>query len=657
MWSHRPLSASVAIPPVMPEAEDAERLAAINAHLVHSLVAQPATVALATMFGVVSATAVALMDGTQLFRSLAVLLGSIAMLRLASVRHYAFRPAHVARRRVERVYAVGAASYALALGCFAAATQLSGLDPQFRSLMIANALGYGIGICIHNAARPRVALTQLALVSAPVAIAGATLGGVAGWLLAANIVLLFPAMGAIARTVNRLLRESALRAVHQEDIARRMEHLALTDPVTGLSNRVGLDVRLGTLAADLADDASLAVFWADLDRFKEFNDLNGHHAGDALLSEIGKRLVSVFGEDAIIARFAGDEFVIVCSIAGREAAQALALDTMAEITRPWRLESRRIEMEGAIGIAVGPDDGDDFETLLCHADIALFEAKAHGRRQIRFFDPAMTRALAHRREMESELREALSRDQLSVYFQPIVDLATGRIRCFEALVRWFHPEKGEIKPDEFIPIAEECGAIVTLGNWLTARAAAVAANWPEDVSLAVNLSPLQIRAPGAALGILSALREARLDPARVELEVTEGLFLDDSAEVAAFIAQLSAAGVRFALDDFGTGYSSLAYINRWPFSKIKVDRSFVSGPQSGRKSDAIIRAVSQIGQTLGIDIVAEGLETSDQVNAVREAGCTHGQGFHFSRAVPDYQAALMLAEERDAHTSALRRAG
>ncbi|MFN5901819.1 MAG: EAL domain-containing protein, partial [Novosphingobium sp.] len=213
--------------------------------------------------------------------------------------------------------------------------------------------------------------------------------------------------------------------------------------------------------------------------------------------------------------------------------------------------------------------------------------------------------------------------------------------------RWFHPEKGELRPDEFIPVAEETGAIITLGNWITAQAAKAAANWPDDVTVAVNLSPLQIKAPGAALGILNALREARLPPERLELEITETVLLDHSQQTEDFMAELSAAGVRFALDDFGTGYSSLGYLSKYPFGKIKVDRSFVSGIHTGKKSDAIIRAVSSMASTLDMAIVAEGLETVEQVEAVRAAGCTLGQGYYFSRAVPDYLAGMLLAQERE----------
>jgi predicted signal transduction protein with EAL and GGDEF domain len=309
------------------------------------------------------------------------------------------------------------------------------------------------------------------------------------------------------------------------------------------------------------------------------------------------------------------------------------------------MDGEVLKLGTSMGIAVLPEDGADVDTLMKSADLALYHAKTNGKNQVSFFDQSMTRDLVRRKEIEAELRAAIERDELSIFFQPIVDLETGRIRSFEALVRWFHPEKGELRPDEFIPVAEETGVIITLGNWITSQAAKACAGWPEDVTIAVNLSPLQIRAPGAALGILNALKEAILAPSRLELEVTVSLFLENDDNTSRFIAELASEGVRFALDDFGTGYSSLGYINKYPFSKIKVDRRFVSGPNVGRKSDALIRAVAEMGSTLEMDIVAEGLETIEQVRAVRNAGCTLGQGYYFSRAVPDYLAAMLLSQE------------
>jgi diguanylate cyclase (GGDEF)-like protein len=426
-----------------------------------------------------------------------------------------------------------------------------------------------------------------------------------------------------------------------------MQVLARSDVVTGLLNRAGLNHHLQERLPQLNERKKFALFWMDLDRFKEVNDALGHQTGDKLLAEVASRLKNIAPDDATVARFGGDEFIVACEMSDRREVEQLADRMMEEISRPIRIDEDRLEIASSMGIAILPDDGEDFDTLMQGADLALYRSKVNGRKQVTFFDPSMTRNLVRRREIETELRLALQRDELSIFFQPLVDLETGRIRAFEALVRWFHPEKGELRPDEFIPGAEETGAIITLGNWITAQAAKAAAQWPEDITIAVNLSPLQIKAPGAALGILSALRDAKLSPARLELEITETVLLDHSENTENFINELAEAGVRFALDDFGTGYSSLSYLNKYPFSKIKVDRSFVSGINQGKKSDAIIRAVSGMGQTLGMEIVAEGLETIEQVRAVSEAGCTLGQGYYFSRPVPDYLAAMLLAKERE----------
>jgi diguanylate cyclase (GGDEF)-like protein len=465
--------------------------------------------------------------------------------------------------------------------------------------------------------------------------------------LGLSMVLLAFAMVSIALNVFRVLRDSIAAAETSARLAEKMQHLAQTDIVTGLLNRAGLNHYLVEKLAARDPGGGFALFWLDLDRFKEVNDALGHHTGDRVLNEVAQRLRSKAPKEAVIGRFGGDEFIVGCAARDRHQVETLALTLLAEVTRPFRFDDDRLEVGCSIGVSILPEDGHDIETLMQGADLALYHAKVNGRKQVSFFDPSMTRDLVRRREIEAELRLALQRDELSIFFQPIVDLATGRIRAFEALVRWFHPEKGELRPDEFIPVAEETGAIITLGNWITAQAAKAAVAWPDDVTVAVNLSPLQIKAPGAAMGILSALREAQLPPHRLELEITETVLLDHGKQTEDFMAELGAAGVRFALDDFGTGYSSLGYLNKYPFGKIKVDRSFVSGPNAGKKSDAIIRAVSEMATMLDMEIVAEGLETIEQVRTVRAAGCTLGQGYYFSRAVPDYLATMLLAQERD----------
>ncbi len=625
--------------------------------LVRSLYDRRIALAMGALNCTMASTVIAFLSNEPLLYSLAFLLSSIAILRIINARHLAKRPDDIDPAQLEFAYKFGAFSFSLVLGAIAAAAIAMDIGAMAQVLIISNALGYGIGICAHNAARPGIALGQLTLVSTPIVAAALAQGSIAGAFLALTIGLLFPAMYSIVSSIFRTLRDSLTAADRSATLAAEMEVIALTDRVTGLANRPGLDRRLPEIIANIDEGGRAAVLWIDLDRFKEVNDLKGHQAGDRVLQEIGGRIAALIDDDSVLARFAGDEFVVACPAADRNAASMLASMILGEVRRPMMVEGERLEMGASIGIALLPDDGATPEELMRHADMALYEAKVGGRSQIRFFTPSMTRDLTHRRKIETELRLALSRDELSVYFQPIVDLDTGRIRCFEALVRWFHPTKGEIPPDQFIPIAEECGAIVTLGNWLTGEAARAAAKWPEDVRVAVNLSPMQIKAPGAALGILSAIRDAGLPPHRLELEITENLFLEDSPNIALFIEELSRAGVCFALDDFGTGYSSLGYINQWPFSKIKVDRSFVSGTQAGRKSDAIIRAVSQMGRTLGIEIVAEGLETMEQVKAVRAAGCTLGQGYHFSRAIPAYQTSLLLAEDRALRSDGLRRVG
>ncbi len=463
-------------------------------------------------------------------------------------------------------------------------------------------------------------------------------------------IALLAVAGITALAARATLRELGKRIEEAEEnrrFAEAMHQQAHTDPVTGVLNRAGFDDRLQVIVGELPADGKLALIWLDMCRFKQLNDALGHLVGDKVLVEVARRIKDRAPADIALCRFASDEFLLAVPVETTGEAQALAAQIGDALDRAFHVNGNRITCGAMIGVALVPDDADNADKLMTAANLALYQARSSGRSEVRFFDDSMTRAVARRKEIEVELRTAIQRDELSIFFQPIIDLDTGKIRKFEALVRWFHTDKGELRPDEFIPVAEESGLIITLGNWITAQAARAASTWPEDVTLALNLSPRQIKAPGAALGILSALREAGLDPARLELEVTESLFLEDDEHIAEFIDGLSQEGVRFSLDDFGTGYSSLNYIQRHPFRTIKVDRSFVSGANSGARSEAIIRAVAEMGSMLDMDVVAEGLETIEQVQAVREAGCTLGQGWYFSRAVPDFTAAMLLAQERE----------
>ena len=549
-------------------------------------------------------------------------------------------------RAMQRVYPIGALVYAAIIGTAAAIAMMEQAETHLQILLVGYAMTLGAGTAGSNAGRPLIAIGQMMLSFLPISIACFAIGTPP--LLVLGLIL--PALAAGLTFVTFSIFVSLMRQVRMAgesaSLAEQMREQARTDPVTSLGNRTGFEAVAPGVIARAGDKVQIALFWLDLRRFKEVNDMHGHHMGDKVLCDVATRLRARMPEGAICARFGSDEFLLLAPMPSRKAIEQLAGLLCTDVAIPMRIAGHRIESSASIGIAVLGPDTPALDHLMQNAGLALYHAKVAGRHQACFFTPSMTRDLARRKEIEAELRGAILRDELSIYFQPIMDLATGRIRGFEALVRWFHPDKGELLPDEFIPVAEETGLIITLGNWITRTAARACANWPEDVKLAVNLSPAQISAPGAALGVLAALREAQLDPSRLELEVTESLFVEDKHETTVFMEQLAAEGVTFALDDFGTGYSSLHYINKYPFSTIKVDRSFVSGPATGLRSEAIIRAVAEMGNTLGMEIVAEGLETPEQVEAVRRAGCTLGQGFHFSRAVPEHLALRLLDEER-----------
>jgi diguanylate cyclase (GGDEF)-like protein len=548
-------------------------------------------------------------------------------------------------RFLHRTYWMGARGYAATAGLAAGLSLVVSGQAHVQILLVAFALTFGAGISIGNACRPMVTLTQISLTLVPIAVGALLTGSIPLMTLALVLCALSIALGVMTMNIASTLVEQQRSTLESKDLAAQMQEFARTDQVTRLANRTGFEAMARDQFCKAAADRVLALLWIDLHRFKDVNDTLGHETGDVVLVEVGKRLCGCTPPDAIVARFGSDEFVVLADLDQRNALDVLATQISDALEQPMTIFGHRINGGASIGVSLKEDGMESFDRLMQHADLALYDAKLAGRGTVSFFTERMTRNLVRRKELEAELRSAIQRDELSIYFQPIIDLASGEIRAFEALVRWFHPTKGELLPQEFIPVAEETGLIITLGNWVTRHAAKVAANWPEHVRLCVNLSPLQIRAPGAALGILAAIRDAGLDASRLELEVTESLFLDDDAETALFLEQLSLEGVQFALDDFGTGYSSLHYIRKYPFRTIKVDRSFVSVPGVDKRSDAIIRAVASMGETLGLDIVAEGLETAEQVRAVRSAGCTLGQGYHFSGAVPEHLARKLLDDE------------
>ncbi len=427
----------------------------------------------------------------------------------------------------------------------------------------------------------------------------------------------------------------------------KISHMARHDALTNLPNRVLFHEQLMQGLRRAKANDQLAVLCLDLDHFKDVNDSLGHPIGDALLKEVGRRLASCVGENDSVARLGGDEFAVVQIGRSEEAAaRALAGRLVEVISAPYEIDDHQIVIGVSIGISLSPQDGEDPDELLKNADLALYRAKEDGRGTYRFFETGMDARAQARRLLEMDLRAALQRDEFAVYYQPIRDVASDRVVVFEALLRWNHPQRGLISPIRFIPLAEETGLIVQLGELVLRRACADAATWPDDIGVAVNLSPVQFKNPNLVASVTEALAVSGLPARRLELEITESVLLQNSEATLTMLHELRGMGVRISLDDFGTGYSSLSYLRSFPFDKIKIDRSFVSELATREDSVAIIRAVTGLGRSLGIVTTAEGVENDEQLELLRREGCIQAQGYLFSKPRPASEVAMMLERPR-----------
>jgi len=415
----------------------------------------------------------------------------------------------------------------------------------------------------------------------------------------------------------------------------KIEYMAHHDALTDLANRVLLNDRLEYALGRVQHGEMVAVHHLDLDQFKAVNDTFGHPCGDKLLRTVAERLRELVGEADTIARMGGDEFVIVqATIADPADATSLAQGVIEALSEPYDIDGQQAVIGVSIGISVGPGDGTNPDKLLRNADLALYRAKSDGRGTFRFFEPVMDLQMQTRRIMEQDLRKALPTDEFVLHYQPVVNLASKEISGFEALIRWNHPSKGMISPADFIPLAEEIGFIVPMGEWVIRQACATAARWPDDLHVAVNISAIQFRSPGLMQVIVSALAASGLAPTRLEIEITESVLLHNREATLAVLHQLRALGIRIAMDDFGTGYSSLTYLQSFPFDKIKIDRSFVKNITENSSSLNIVRAVAALANGMGMTATAEGVETAEQLHSIASEGCTEMQGFLFSRPLP-----------------------
>jgi diguanylate cyclase (GGDEF)-like protein/PAS domain S-box-containing protein len=428
----------------------------------------------------------------------------------------------------------------------------------------------------------------------------------------------------------------------------RLAFMAQHDGLTGLPNRTMLRQRIDeTMGLSRRSGAKIAVVCLDLDDFKTINETLGHAIGDKVLRGVAKRLRSSLREEDLVGRLGADEFIVVQSgILRPEEASDLARRLIAAVTEPYLIEGHTVTISVRAGIAIAPGDGDDAEKLLKNADMALSRAKGEAGMTFSFFEAAMDARAQKRRRLETDLRAAIDGELLRPHYQPLVDLKTGQITGFEALVRWHNPERGFVSPGEFIPVAEETGLISPIGGLVLRCACGEAARWPDPVRVAVNLSPLQFRTGNLLAMVMDALNQSGLPAKRLELEITETLLMDKGDQVLATLHALRSLGVHISMDDFGTGYSSLSYLRSFPFDKIKIDQSFVRGLAANYDAQAIVRAIVNLGKGLGVTITAEGIETESELSFLRAEGCHQGQGFLFSKARPNDEVMRLLAAQR-----------
>ncbi len=486
-------------------------------------------------------------------------------------------------------------------------------------------------------------------------------------ILGALTLCAFGLIGALLRR-NRLLAQARTKVEQQNRALERRDHellaqnariffMAHHDALTGLPNRLMFHDRLQeALMQQRRWGDGIALLCLDLDHFKQVNDTLGHPVGDMLLKAVAGRLRECVRDGDMVARLGGDEFAVLqCGARQPERASELAQRIVEKLGAPYDLGGDRAVVGASVGIAVVTPDLCSADTLLRSADLALYRAKADGRGSFRLFESGMDEQMRARRTLERDLREALAQNEFEVFYQPVFHLQGQCVSGFEALIRWRHPDRGLIPPVQFIPIAEELGLIVPMGEWVLAQACADAVTWPGDVMVAVNLSPVQFYSPGLVAAVRQALQRSGLPARRLELEITESALLQDSKTVLATLHELRALGLRTALDDFGTGYSSLSYLRSFPFDKLKIDQSFVREMAYRPDCRAIVKSVLDLAHELGMTTTAEGVETEEQLDQLRRDGCTEVQGFLFDRPRPAADIRHWLAPGADG--SVLRRGG
>lgn len=544
-------------------------------------------------------------------------------------------------------YEMGAWIYAALLGLQSLATLTISTDATLHVLAVGMVASYAGGISGRNAGRVHVAVGQTCFSLLPTSVGLIIAGGIGYVTLGILCFLMIFAMAEITKTTHRIVLAALIGKNEKTQLARKFERLARFDSLTGVENRMAMQMRLRDLFDRQGEDADhVAVLWMDLDRFKEINDSLGHIVGDQLLCQVAERLTGVLDGRGHVARFGGDEFVIICPDANRQAAENLARDVMRQFSTAFEVGGYSLSVTASMGIAVGPQDGQNGDELLQHADLALYRSKNSGRNRHSQFDWAMKERQNRIYELEMGLRNALANGDLELHYQPIFDSLSGRIVICEALMRWTHPQLGKISPAEFIPIAESSSLIEPITAWALERACMDAMGWDEEVRVAVNISPALIKSDGLSRAVMGALLQAGLKARRLELEVTESTFLEDDGRTHLILGELRRIGLRLALDDFGTGYSSLGLLRAHTFDTIKVDQSFMRGVGESPRDRAIAESVAYLAKALHVETVAEGIETEEQLRYAREVGFTNIQGYVLAQPMPVDALQLLMEQMR-----------
>lgn len=617
---------------------DTQQSAEVQDSLVKSLYASPKSLTIGAFAGSSLGFVIATHANQPQITAVAILVFLVACSRTVSAIYFQRQLASkdgLTRPIWGLAYEFGAWAYAALLGMLAFVTLTLVKDPSLHILSVCLVAAYSGGISGRNAGRVHIAIGQTCLALLPTSLGLAISGGTGYWALATMLFLMIFAMAEITRTTHRIVVE-ALNGKHEKSqLAAKFERLARFDSLTGVENRMAMQMRLREMCTSrTSDESAMAVFWMDLDRFKEINDTLGHIIGDQLLRTVAERLASAIDGRGHVARFGGDEFILICPDVDRNVAEEIARDVMSEFEHDFEVSGYHLTVTASMGIAVAPEDGGNGDELLQHADMALYQAKNDGRSRHVHFNWSMKERHHRTYELEMGLRSAMANGELLLHYQPIFDTVTGRITICEALMRWDHPVLGRISPAEFIPIAESCSLIEPITAWALEQACRDAMQWDEHVRVSVNISPALIKSDGLSRAVIAALMGSGLQARRLELEVTESIFLEDSGRTSLILSELQRIGLRLALDDFGTGYSSLGYLRDYAFDTLKVDQSFMRDVSKKGRDRAIAQSVAYLARALNVETVAEGIETEEQLRYAQEMGFTNVQGYVLSRPMP-----------------------